>query len=104
LMWAEADDETTRFALLRYFGSLSRSELEQRLREVHAFQVMSSLRLIVEVMETDLDPYFYLTPEEMAESMRVILPNRKPELAGLIDELMPRFETYWKTYEHEFPQ
>jgi thiamine kinase-like enzyme len=104
LMWAEADEETTRFALLRYFGSMSQSELEQRLREVHAFQVMSALRLIVEVMETDLDPYFYLTPEEMAESMKVILPNRKPELAGLIDELIPRFEAYWRNYEHEFPR
>jgi hypothetical protein len=65
---------------------------------------MSALRLIVEVMETDLDPHYYLSPEEMTESMKVILPDRKPELAGIIDELLPRFETYWRTYEHEFPK
>jgi thiamine kinase-like enzyme len=104
LMWAEADDETVRFALSRYFGRLSRSEFEQRLREVHALQIMSALRLIVEVMETDLDPYFYLSPEEMTESMKIILPDRKPELTGIIDELLPRFETYRKAYEREFPQ
>jgi thiamine kinase-like enzyme len=102
LMWAEADDETVRFALRRYFGSLTPAELEQRVREVHAFQVMSALRLIVEVMETDLDPYFFLTPEEMSESMKIILPNRRSELEGLIDELLPRFEASWNTYAHEF--
>lgn len=104
LMWAEADDATIEFALLQYFGSLNGVELKQRILEVHAFQVMSALRLIVEVMETDLDPYFFLTPEEVSESMRLVLPDRKPELAGLIDELLPRFESSWKKYEHEFPR
>jgi thiamine kinase-like enzyme len=103
LMWAEANDETVRFAIEHYYGSLPRAELSRRVREVHAFQVVSALRLIVEVMETDLDPYFFLTPEEMAEGMKIILPGQKPELNGLVDLLMPRFHQYWKAYEHEFP-
>jgi thiamine kinase-like enzyme len=102
LMWAEADDAVCRTALRHYHGELRSSELEQRLREIHAFQVMGALRLVTEVMETDLDPYFFLTPEEVSESMKITLPGQKAEMSGLADLLMPRFETLWALYKHEF--
>jgi hypothetical protein len=53
-------------------------------------------------METDLDPYFFLTPEEVSESMKITLPGQKAEMSGLADLLMPRFEALWALYKHEF--
>ncbi len=103
LMWAEADEETNRRALQQYFGGLDDAALEQRMHEIHAFQVIAALRLCTEVMEADLDPYFFLTPDEMAESMRLILPGERPSLAGLVDLVLPRFESLWAQYQHEFP-
>jgi thiamine kinase-like enzyme len=103
LMWAEADDAVCREALLLYYGALGPAELQQRLREIHAFQVMAALRLVTEVLDAELDPYFFLTPEEVAESMKVTLPGQKAEMFGLAELLMPRFELLWKAYELEFP-
>lgn len=102
LMWAEADDDTVVFALRCYYGELSDAELATRLREVHAFQIMAGLRVATEVMECELDPYFFLTPDEMAESMKEVLPGQRPELEGLVDVVLPRFEEYWAKYGHEF--
>jgi hypothetical protein len=62
---------------------------------------MAALRLITETMDANLDPYFYLTPEEMSSSMKVILPDQKAELEGLIDLLLPRFEDLWARYGAE---
>jgi thiamine kinase-like enzyme len=103
LMWAEANETVCREALLLYYESIGQAELQQRLREIHAFQVMAALRLVTEVLDADLDPYFFLTPAEVAESMKVTLPGQKAELFGLAELLMPRFELLWNSYEHEFP-
>lgn len=102
LMWAEADEDTNRMALTHYCGELGEAEMAQRLREIHAFQVIAALRLCTEVMEADLDPYFFLTPEEMSESMKIILPGETPSLAGLVDLVLPRFDSLWAQYRHEF--
>jgi thiamine kinase-like enzyme len=102
LMWAEADAGMCRDAVRYYYGVLSDDELKQRLREIRAFQVMAALRLVTEVMEADLDPYYFLTPVEVAQSMKVTLPGQKPEMGGLADLLLPRFEMLWKEYAHEF--
>jgi thiamine kinase-like enzyme len=103
LMWAEANETVCREALWLYYGSIGQAELQQRLREIHAFQVMAALRLVTEVLDADLDPYFFLTPAEVAESMKVTLPGQKAELFGLAELLMPRFELLWNSYKHEFP-
>lgn len=102
LMWAEADEVVTRKAVLQYYGDLDEADLEQRMREVRAFQIMAAMRLITECMDANLDPYFYLTPDEMAESMKTILPGQKPELEGLIELLIPRFESLWKEHGAQF--
>jgi thiamine kinase-like enzyme len=101
LMWAEAEESAVRDAIKQYYGSLSGQEFAQRLREIRAFQIMAALRLITETMDANLDPYFYLTPEEMSSSMKVILPDQKAELEGLIDLLLPRFEDLWARYGAE---
>jgi thiamine kinase-like enzyme len=102
LMWAEADDEVTHKAVLQYHGSLAPVELKQKLREVRAFQVMAAMRLITESMDANLDPYYYLTPEEQGESMKVILPGQSASLDGLIELLIPRFESLWALHKGEF--
>lgn len=102
LMWGEADEDTIRFALNEYYGRSPEELMKQRIREVRAFQIMAALRLTTEVMETYLDPYFFLTPDEMAKSMQINLPGERAELAGLIDLLQPRFEQLWQEYQHLF--
>jgi thiamine kinase-like enzyme len=102
LMWAEAEEEVTRKAVLQYHGLLGRGELEQKMREVRAFQIMAAIRLITETMDANLDPYYYLTPEEQTKSMKVILPGQDASLEGLIELLIPRFELLWGQYKHEF--
>lgn len=103
LMWAEADEATCVMALKHYFGDLSAAALEQRLTEVRAFQIIASLRLVTEVLETDLDPYYHVTPEEFAEGMKIILPGQTPALMGLAEMLLPRFESLWAEHQHRFP-
>jgi thiamine kinase-like enzyme len=104
LMWAEADEDMNRFALEQYYGKLAGDEMARRSREVHAFQLIAALRLCTEVMECNLDPYFFLTPDEMAESMRVSLPGQQQSLAGLVDLVLPRFDALWAQYGQEFGQ
>ena len=102
LMWGEADDEMTRYALQCYYGEIDGEQLQQRLREVHAFQIMSALRLCTECAEHILDPYFFLTPEEVSKGMDVVLPGQDPSLDGLYDLILPRFESLLSQYGREF--
>jgi thiamine kinase-like enzyme len=102
LMWAEADSTLCREALRLYYGALAPGEQTQRLQEIRAFQVMAALRLATEVLDAELDPYFFLTPDEVSESMKVTLPGQKAEMLGLAELLMPRFELLWKACEQEF--
>jgi thiamine kinase-like enzyme len=102
LMWAEADENVTRDAVLYYHGELSPAALAQKLREVRAFQIMAAMRLITESMDAQLDPYYYLTPAEMTQSMKIILPDQETSLEGLIELLIPRYESLWAQYKGEF--
>jgi thiamine kinase-like enzyme len=102
LMWAEADEEVTRKAVLQYHGPLNAGELEQKIREVRAFQIMAAMRLITETLDANLDPYYYLTPEEQAQSMKLILPGQDASLEGLVELVTPRFEALWGLHKHEF--
>jgi len=102
LMWAEADEEVSRHAVMQYHGTLNSDALTQKMREIRVFQIMAAMRLITECMDANLDPYFYLTPQEMSESMKVILPGQSAELEGLIELLIPRFDSLWTQYRHEF--
>ena len=102
LMWGEADAELTEFALDAYLGDVEKTCKEQKLLDIKVFQVMSALRIVTEVLETLLDPYFYLTPEEMSESMKITLPDQRPELEGMADICMPRFEEMLEKYRHSF--
>jgi thiamine kinase-like enzyme len=103
LMWAEADSDTCEMAVDYYCGPLTHAERTQRLTEVHAFQTIAALRLVTECLETDLDPFYHVTPEEFAEGMREILPGQTPGLIGLAELLLPRFEALWSEYQHLFP-
>ncbi|MES2174994.1 MAG: phosphotransferase [Pseudomonadota bacterium] len=102
LMWAEADEGIARMALAHYYPGMSAGEEERRLKEVYAFQAAAGLRLVTETMENELDPYYFLTPAEIGESMKLTLPGEKPELAGLIDLIDPRFEELWKQYRERY--
>jgi len=102
LMWLESDEEMDRYALGCYFGKVDDDELGRLLQENLALKVMAALRLITEIMETDLDPYYYLSPEEMAISMQEFFPGQEAKLNGLADLLRPGFETYWAQYEKTY--
>ena len=102
LMWAEADEATNRMALDHYYPDMSADQAAQRLKELYAFQAAAGLRLVTETMENELDPYFFLTPAEMAASMALTLPGEKPELAGLIDLIDPRVEELWTQYQDRY--
>ena len=103
LMWAEADERTCIAAVEHYFGSLTSADMQRRLTEVHAFQTIAALRLVTECLETDLDPFYHVTPEEFAEGMKEVLPGQTPALIGLAELLLPRFEALWSEYQHLFP-
>jgi len=102
LMWGEADDDRVEQAVRYYYGDISNQDLKQRMREVHAFQVVSGIRLITETCDALLDPYFHLTPDEVARSMQIILPGQNAGFEGLIDVVTPIFEANWAKYKHEF--
>ncbi len=103
LMWADADEHACEMAVRHYFGSLSSAEVKRRLTEVHSFQTIAALRLVTECLETDLDPYYHVTPEEFAEGMKEVLPGQTPALIGLAEMLLPRFEALWAENQHLFP-
>ncbi len=103
LMWAEADESACVMALEHYCGALDPGQMRQRLKEVHAFQTIAALRLVTECLETDLDPYYHVTPDEFAEGMKEVLPGQTPALIGLAEMLLPRFEELWSRYQHLFP-
>lgn len=98
LMWLDSDEEMDRYALEYYFGKVGGDEMEKLLHEHRAFKIMASLRLITEIMETALDPYFYLSPEEMATSMKEFFPDQRAHLDGLVDLLRPGFAKMWAAY------
>jgi len=96
------DDDYDRLVLRTYCGEVSPSKLEQLVHEHRAFKMMAGLRLITEVMVTAQDPYFYLTPEEMAQSMKVSFPSVQAHLNGLADFLRPGFDTLWQAHGHNY--
>jgi hypothetical protein len=53
-------------------------------------------------MVTAHDPYFYLTPEEMAESMQISFPGQQHHLNGLADLLRPGLNAMWEAYGHNY--
>jgi thiamine kinase-like enzyme len=102
LMWLESDEEMDRYAMGCYHGKLSAGRLTKLLHEHRAFKIMAALRLITEVMVTMLDPYFYLTPEEMGRSMAEFFPGQQAQLSGLIDLMRPNFDRNWKHYGADY--
>lgn len=103
LMWAEADERTCAMALKHYFGSLTGAQMKLRLTEVPLFQTIAALRLVTECLETDLDPFYHVTPDELAEGMKEVLPGQTPALIGLAEMLLPRLEALWSEYQHLYP-
>jgi hypothetical protein len=96
------NDEFDRYVLACYCGDVSDSRMKILLHEHRAFKMMAGLRLIVEVMVTAHDPYFYLTPEEMAESMKISFPGQQEHLNGLADLLRPGFNEMWAAYGKDY--
>ncbi len=100
---AGVDDDYDRFVLRTYCGDLSEAQMVTLVHEHRAFKIMSAVRLITEVMVTAQDPYFYLTPEEMGESMKVSFPEGgQAHLNGLAQLLRPDFETMWQAYGRDY--
>jgi len=102
LMWLESDEEMDRYAFNCYYGKLDESRIKVLLHEHRAFKIMAALRLVVEVMVTMLDPYFYLTPEEMSKGMAVFFPGQQARLRGLIDLLRPNFDRNWQLFGKDY--
>jgi thiamine kinase-like enzyme len=97
------DDDYDRLVLRTYCGEVGAARMKELIREHRAFKIMSAVRLITEVMVTAQDPYYYLTPEEMGESMKVSFPEGgQAHLNGLAELLRPDFETMWRAYGHDY--
>jgi thiamine kinase-like enzyme len=96
------DDEFDRYALTCYWGKVSEARMKTLIHEHRAFKMMAGLRLITEVMVTAHDPYFYLTPEEMGESMAISFPGQQQHLNGLADLLRPGFTAMWNAYGRNY--
>jgi thiamine kinase-like enzyme len=101
-MWANADEALDRFLLSCYFGQLSEAPLRDRLHEHVAFKIMAALRLMTECMQAAVDPYYYLSPEEVRESMRANFADQQTTLAGIVDLLRPTFERLWQTHGEQY--
>lgn len=102
-MWADGSEDFDRFVLRTYCGKVSEMRMQELLREHVAMKIMASVRLITEVMVAILDPYFYLTPEEMSESMKVNFPDQRAEVAGLVDMIRPMFDRLWAAHGKDYP-
>jgi thiamine kinase-like enzyme len=102
-MWADGGEALDRFVLQAYAAPTSEQRLRDLLREHVAMKIMASVRLITEVMVAIMDPYFYLTPEEMSESMKVNFSDQDAQLTGLVDMLRPTFDRLWHEHQHDYP-
>jgi thiamine kinase-like enzyme len=102
-MWADGGEELDRFVLTRYFGAISDSRMKERLHEHVALKLMAALRLITECAVVVLDPYYYLTPEETAKSMKVNFADQGLEITGLVTMLLPGFDRLWQENAHRYP-
>lgn len=96
------DDAFDRYVLTCYWGNVGKARMKQLIHEHRAFKMMAGLRLITEVMVTAHDPYFYLTPEEMGESMQISFPGQQHHLNGLADLLRPGFNDMWAAYGRDY--
>jgi thiamine kinase-like enzyme len=101
-MWANGGEELDRYILTAYCGSVSEMRMKELLHEHVAMKIMAALRLITECMVAVMDPYYYLTPAEMAESMRVNFAGQQAGLAGLVDLVRPMFMRLWQAHGHEY--
>ena len=101
-MMTEVDEDVDRLCLEAYCGPVSSAEMSRLLHEHRAFKIMAALRLIAEVMITAQDPNFYLTAEEMGESMKISFPGEQAHLNGMVDFLRPTFEKLWNAYGHDY--
>jgi thiamine kinase-like enzyme len=101
-LFTAVNDDYDRFVLRTYCGKPGPSKMKQLVHEHRAFKMMAGLRLITEVMTVAQDPYFYLTPEEMGESMQVIFPGEQAHINGLVDFLRPGFSALWQAYGHDY--
>ena len=101
-MWADGGEELDRYVLNLYCGKVGEARMKELLREHVAMKIMASVRLITEVMVAVMDPYYYLTPDEMAESMRVNFSDQRAQLAGLVDLIRPMFERLWAAHGADY--
>jgi thiamine kinase-like enzyme len=101
-MWADGGEALDRYILACYFGKLNEAQMRGLLREHVAMKMMASLRLITEVMVAIMDPYYYLTPEEMSESMKVNFADQRAQLTGLVDMLRPTFDRLWQAHGGDY--
>ena len=101
-MWADGGEELDRYVLGQYCGNIPEKRMKELMREHVAMKIMASARLITEVMVAVMDPYYYLTPSEMAESMKVNFSNQQAQLTGLVDLIRPTFERLWAQHGADY--
>jgi thiamine kinase-like enzyme len=101
-MWADSDEPLDRFMLTYYWGKLTERQMKERLRQHVAYKIMGALRLMAECAQAAIDPAYYLSPQEVAESMEAVLPGEGLELAGLVELLRPRFDSLWEAHGREY--
>ncbi len=101
-MWADGDEAFDRLVLTLYCGTVPEDRMRALLREHNAMKIMATLRLITECAVAVLDPYYYLTPEEMAESMRVNFADQQASLDGLVDMIRPMFDKLWTAHGKDY--
>jgi hypothetical protein len=101
-MWANGGEELDRYILTAYCGKVGEARMKELLYEHVAMKIMAAMRLITECMVAVMDPYYYLTPAEMAESMRVNFAGQQADLAGLVDLVRPMFTRLWQMHGHEY--
>jgi thiamine kinase-like enzyme len=101
-MWADGDEQFDRHVLGLYCGPVSESRMKDLLREHNAMKIMASIRLITECAVAILDPYYYLTPAEMSQSMHANFAGQEADLTGLVDLIRPTFDRLWRQHASHY--
>ena len=99
-MWATTDEELDRSLLTYYHGASAEARMSDLLHEHVALKITAALRLITECAQATLDPTYYLSPDEVRQSMDTNFTGQEQQLTGLVDLLRPIFDGMWQQHGH----
>jgi thiamine kinase-like enzyme len=101
-MWSTSDEDLDRFIMREYYGKLGRGRMKGLLHEHVALKMMAALRLIAECAQATIDPTYYLSAEEVRQSMDINFTGQQQQLTGLVDLLRPIFDGLWRQHGHQY--